>query len=154
MTNEKIKGLNELKNLLGANTDSTDDLKDIKLKALDKTLDLFFNVEDKYGFGKTDIERHLVFPITVMFDYVNNLTPLYNIFLEKKLTRTKFNDFKIFCPEIASVIVDIYIKVLISKSRLGRGEGTQISKSLYESLKESFDKDSSNFNKSISDLSK
>lgn len=152
---EHIKGIAELKKILDiGDSESTEDLKDIKLRALEKTIDLFFKIDDEYGFTKTDIERHLVFPLTVMFDYVDNLLPLYNKYLEKKLTKNKFPDKKISCPDLRNVITDIYIKVLVSKSRLGRGEGTQISKSLYESLKESTDKDSSNFGKTISDLSK
>lgn len=158
MEKEKsIKGINELKNFLGLNENSeTTDLKDIKLRALEKTIDLFFKIDDKHGFTKTDIERHLVFPITVMYDYVDNLLPLYNIHLRKKnKTKKLFEKNKIACPEISEIITEIYIKILVSKSRLGRSEGTQISKSLYESLKDSIEKsESGNFGKTINDLTK
>lgn len=154
MDGKSIKGIEQLKELLGNNEPKSEGLTDIKLRALEKTLDLFFKIEDKYGFTKTDIERHLVFPITIMFDYVDNLLPLYNKFLEKKLNKTKFKDKKISCPDLKEVITDVYIKILISKSRLGRSEGTEISKSLYESLKESLDKENISFNRNMNDLTK
>lgn len=154
--NKSVKGIGELKAFLDLNNNEpTEDLKDIKLRALEKTIDLFFKIDDKHGFTKTDIERHLVFPLTVMFDFVDNLLPLYNKRLEKKLTKKVYKEKIISCPDLKNLITDIYIKILVSKSRLGRGEGTQISKSLYESLRESTDNNGSNpLNKTISDLTK
>lgn len=154
--NKSVKGIGELKDFLDLNNNEpTEDLKDIKLRALEKTIDLFFKIDDKHGFTKTDIERHLVFPLTVMFDFVDNLLPLYNKRLEKKLTKKVYKEKIISCPDLKNLITDIYIKILVSKSRLGRGEGTQISKSLYESLRESTDNNGSTpLNKTISDLTK
>jgi len=122
---------------------------------IDKGMNIFFEIEDKYNLSKTDIEQDVIFPISQLIDFVRNPAPVYNAYIDsislKDFREEGFTfkhelideeniealreSLKIRCPELVNLIVDIYIPALVSRDRMGRKEGKAVMHGLTELTK-------------------
>ena len=92
-------------------------------KKFESTKKTFFDIEDKEGFSKTDLNAREIKPLIKLYQHSKNLMPTYNQYLEENNKEDK----KITGKYIRGFI-NQYLKAKISKNREGRKEGTEILK--------------------------
>lgn len=131
-----VTDFEQVKELFGL-TGKSESLED-EVRILGDTMNVFFKIEDDLGLSKTDISSKMVFPFSMVLDYAQNPLPLYNKYLEKKLSEDDYKKQKVTIPIIENFLVEIYIKSLISKDRKGRKEGEEIGKSILDIARSKF----------------
>ena len=112
-------------------------LNELKKEKQD-TQNMFFKVPDKHGLSKTDLEPEMIMPLAMFMSFAENPLPLYNAYLKRKFLSIDGNeeeDFKPYdFPILKNFVSDYMIQALISKSRLGRGEGKTILSSINDKI--------------------
>lgn len=117
-----VEGEVEEMGIEGFTEESKQKQKEDKQK-FESTKKTFFDIQDKEGFSKTDLNPREIKPLIKLYQHSKTLMPTYNQFLEEKGKEEQ----KITGEYIRKFIKQ-YLKAKISKNREGRKEGTEILK--------------------------